>query len=607
MSNDRRAYRRSVLTLLLVIALVPLLAAGFVAAVDPYYILGSPSLRGFNLVRPYYEPRVLIAKPYQVRRQRPEAVALGSSRVEVGMDPRHLGWTSRNVFNFALPASNSYTLMLAFAHAQKVSAPLKQAVAGLDFFAFNVNFPIGTQFSEKRLAPWVSEEFEAFVRGRHPILEGNHKGTESGSPSLHAPWDERLYLAANPDVAAAISRGDFKSGGEHYELAGRAEKREGASVPDGWDERGYLQVHPDVAAAIARGTFVSGYHHYLAAGRKERRLGGFAPADWNEERYLALNPDARVRMALGIYRSGFLHYASIGKQQGYVGGFAAGDLVEAMRLRWPEFDRRWFKAKELLSGLFSMDALYDAVGTVLRQSEPAQFDSAGMRVWHDHDGFMRNLGGNGAPLYVRLERGAWHPWLVPPTRQYCFGRPDGGIDTFEPFRFMLRRAHAEGTDLRLFITPNPTAVRRLFIALGLGERYEFWIKSLVRINEEEAARAGRRPLPLWDFSDPNSITAEPIPKPGDLTPMRWYWEFSHYRKETGDLILDRVLEYSDPAHLVPDDFGVRLTGENVETHLARTRAALDKWSTQNPELDAQIVAGAKGPKSLTKQAEATCW
>jgi hypothetical protein len=43
-------------------------------------------------------------------------------------------------------------------------------------------------------------------------------------------------------------------------------------------------------------------------------------------------------------------------------------------------------------------------------------------------------------------------------------------------------------------------------ALGIGERYEFWLKELVRINEEEAALAGKPPLPLWDFSDPNTIT-----------------------------------------------------------------------------------------------------
>ena len=162
-------FRNFALALAVFVALPPLLLAAFVIAVDPYYVFGSPSLRGFNSVRPYYEPRVLTAKPYQVRRQRPSAVALGSSRVEVGIDPRHPGWTNTNVFNFALPSSNSYEVMLAFLHAQKVGAPLEQAVVGLDFFAYNINFPVASDLLEQRFAREVSDEFDAFLKDTHPI------------------------------------------------------------------------------------------------------------------------------------------------------------------------------------------------------------------------------------------------------------------------------------------------------------------------------------------------------------------------------------------------------------------------------------------------------
>src|SRR3954466_5926047 len=83
-SRTTARFKHFVFALAAFAALVPLLLAAFVIAVDPYNVFGSPSLRGFNNVRPYYEPRVLVAKPYQVQRQRPSAVALGSSRVEVG-------------------------------------------------------------------------------------------------------------------------------------------------------------------------------------------------------------------------------------------------------------------------------------------------------------------------------------------------------------------------------------------------------------------------------------------------------------------------------------------------------------------------------------------
>ena len=104
--------------------------------------------------------------------------------------------------------------------------------------------------------------------------------TPSPSPPVPTPapsWNEALYLAVNPDVAAAIARKEFKSGREHYELAGRAERRQGGFVPNDWDEGQYLRVNQDVAAAVSAGTFLSGYHHYLAAGGTEGRRGGFPP------------------------------------------------------------------------------------------------------------------------------------------------------------------------------------------------------------------------------------------------------------------------------------------------------------------------------------------
>lgn len=147
------SFRRFVVVLIGYAALPPLLVAAFVIAVDTNYVFGSTSLPGINAVRPYYEPHALVAKPFQVWRQRPAAVALGSSRVEVGIDPRHNGWIERNVFNFALPSNNSYVVMLAFLHAEKVGASLKRAVVGLDFFAYNINFPVAAD--EPRFAKGV--------------------------------------------------------------------------------------------------------------------------------------------------------------------------------------------------------------------------------------------------------------------------------------------------------------------------------------------------------------------------------------------------------------------------------------------------------------------
>lgn len=96
-------------------------------------------------------------------------------------------------------------------------------------------------------------------------------------------FNEELYLAANPDVAAAVARGQFASGRQHYNRHGRYEGRPlvpattPASAPAqsvasaGFNEELYLAANPDVAAAVARGQFASGRMHYNRHGIFEGR------------------------------------------------------------------------------------------------------------------------------------------------------------------------------------------------------------------------------------------------------------------------------------------------------------------------------------------------
>lgn len=48
----------------------------------------------------------------------------------------------------------------------------------------------------------------------------------SESPDLTI-FDEEWYLRNNPDVVAAIARGDWKTGKDHYEFYGKKEGRRG--------------------------------------------------------------------------------------------------------------------------------------------------------------------------------------------------------------------------------------------------------------------------------------------------------------------------------------------------------------------------------------------
>ncbi len=74
--------------------------------------------------------------------------------------------------------------------------------------------------------------------------------------------------------------------------------------------------------------------------------------------------------------------------------------------------------------------------------------------------------------------------------------------------------------------------------------------------------------------------------------MRWFWEHSHYRKITGDLVLDRVFGTTAPERPLPADFGVRLTAANIDAHIARAGTGLRAWAAANSDLVSPIVRAA---------------
>jgi hypothetical protein len=99
----------------------------------------------------------------------------------------------------------------------------------------------------------------------------------TGAPST--AWNEAVYLSMNPDVAAAVAKGQIKSGQEHYNIWGRNEGR-ASTTQYGFNEQSYLTNNIDVARAVASGVYTSGFAHYLSAGIYEGRLpyayGGIA-------------------------------------------------------------------------------------------------------------------------------------------------------------------------------------------------------------------------------------------------------------------------------------------------------------------------------------------
>lgn len=119
-------------------------------------------------------------------------------------------------------------------------------------------------------------------------------------------------------------------------------------------------------------------------------------------------------------------------------------------------------------------------------------------------------------------------------------------------------------DIKIFISPSHATQWEAARAAGLWSIFEEWKREVVEI------------IPVWDFSGYNSITAEPISED-----MKNYWDNSHYRKEVGDLVLNRLFHYQE--EMVPDDFGVLITPTNVEDHLSQIRTEQASWTKKDPD------------------------
>ena len=132
------------------------------------------------------------------------------------------------------------------------------------------------------------------------------------------------------------------------------------------------------------------------------------------------------------------------------------------------------------------------------------------------------------------------------------------------FRLLVETCRERNIELTVFISPSHAAQWEALRAAGLWSEFEDWKREIVEIT------------PVWDFSGYNSITTEPI-----ADDMQHYWDSSHYRKEVGDLVMNRLFNYQ--VETVPTDFGVWMTRDTVNTHLSRIRTNRSQWASANSE------------------------
>jgi hypothetical protein len=126
-------------------------------------------------------------------------------------------------------------------------------------FPFNLPVPLDRHAAvHRRLAPYLRLV-------PHDVLQRQLREAPRFGCSLArfaAAFDEAFYLAANPDVRAAVDAGHLGSGRDHYIRYGFAERRLPFAVDAAW----YSEQYPLAAFELAQGDYADFADHYLAVG-----------------------------------------------------------------------------------------------------------------------------------------------------------------------------------------------------------------------------------------------------------------------------------------------------------------------------------------------------
>lgn len=115
--------------------------------INPFDIFDISPIENINLYKPEATKRERLSKAYQLSRDKPDALILGSSRA-LRINPDHLFFNKYHAFNAAIASSSTYENLAYLRHANSANR-VRLVVLGLDIFSGGT----GTQpgFSNERL------------------------------------------------------------------------------------------------------------------------------------------------------------------------------------------------------------------------------------------------------------------------------------------------------------------------------------------------------------------------------------------------------------------------------------------------------------------------
>jgi hypothetical protein len=145
---------------------------------------------------------------------------------------------------------------------------------------------------------------------------------------------------------------------------------------------------------------------------------------------------------------------------------------------------------------------------------------------------------------------------------------------------ILRFAHQQNIETRVFITPEHIFVIDLWARLGYSELWNEFHRGLVGVNNAVAEELGVAPFPLFGFNHMRGVVNEPIRRARKAAQSA-FTDGSHFRPELGRQIMAGV--WTDGS-----DVGVRLDTDSVERYLAEIEQLRHQFERDNARVTAKL-------------------
>jgi len=142
---------------------------------------------------------------------------------------------------------------------------------------------------------------------------------------------------------------------------------------------------------------------------------------------------------------------------------------------------------------------------------------------------------------------------------------------------------ARGVQVRIFIHPIHSRIEEARWRAGIDTIDLQIRRDLVRLAAARNPAPSRapcfpgEPLEVWDFAGFAEVSQSAPPSHSGDVLNPWYYEPSHYRPALGLAILDRMLGEDRRPPVSPEQFGVRLTADNLDQHWADVTARRADW------------------------------